>query len=845
MKKKGFTLIELLAVIVLLAIITVIAIPKILDVIEEAEKKAYESSVKLMAHQVKMQYELEYSKEIPEQGITYAFGINGKETYQTNIDEVGELKVKGDKPSSGTITLTQNKRIIINDLVSKNKKWCAKKELNGNVIVGKSKDLNCIINEEEIIVDKRACSLEKEIINEKEYYYIDSESDLYELSKEVNNGTNFEGKIVKLRNNLNMENVKNTCGEKEFNPIGTSTNQFKGTFEGSAKTISNLTINKPDMSWVGLFGYIENSTIKGLNISNFSIKGNEGNGPVVGFAKSSNIMEIVANDIKVSGKWTSGGVVGALSNSNIYSVIVNNVTVSQENMNWKNAGSITGWSDGSVKSSIVANANITNGAMIVRCGVISGTYYLNGSMLDGNIQNNGFDISNLNDISFYENIGMDTYIGGDDDNSGYYFDYNENKKVVLKSTEKDPITFNLKGSGTKTDPYLINSEKDWKTATIKPSEGYFYKLTNDLNFLDNNFYMFGSISKPFKGTLDGNAKTISNVTINSNLTDYVGMLGGKGKDLAATVYGLNLNNFSIKGHDRVGCIVSEAYTNTSISEISLENVDVSGNWIIGGVAGAAYNLTDILVKSAIIKEENITWKNAGAVVGSIENGTVKNSIVENANVTNGSVVARPNGTISNCFYSNVTIADGTIQTTGFDKSNINNLSYYAGKVETSIDGDKNKSGYFFDYDESKNGIYIVKAYETSSSSDITTDSNGNITYINESATDKEAPVCTLNNMLILSNGFKASVTCTDNVEVSSFRSYFDSTTDKAAQTYEKIGNNKKITGTTTTKNYNGTWATTNSVGPWPKKGTCYYFRYGAMDSSGNYSTYVTNSCFKF
>ena len=108
----------------------------------------------------------EYSKEIPEQGITYAFGINGKETYQTNIDEVGELKVKGDKPSSGTITLTQNKRIIINDLVSKNKKWCAKKALNGNVIVGKSKDLNCIINEEEIIVDKKACSLEKKIINE-------------------------------------------------------------------------------------------------------------------------------------------------------------------------------------------------------------------------------------------------------------------------------------------------------------------------------------------------------------------------------------------------------------------------------------------------------------------------------------------------------------------------------------------------------------------------------------------------------------------------------------------------------------------------------------------------------
>ena len=728
MKKKGFTLIELLAVIVLLAIIMVISVSKIIDVIEKSERKAYEDSVNLMVHQAQMQYETneitgEENKKIPEEGIVYIFGINDKkETYQTNIEEVGELKFKGDKPSSGTITLTKDKKVVVQNLVSKNKKWCAKKDENTkNVTVGKATELGCAIEEEkeEIVVkDKKACELEEETKDGKTYYYVDSESDLYELSKEVNSGTNFEGKIVKLRNNLNMENVKNTCGEKEFNPIGTSTNQFKGTFEGSAKTISNLTINKPDMSWVGLFGYIENSTIKGLNVSNFSIKGNEGNGPVVGFAKSSNIMEIIANDIKVSGKWTSGGVVGALSNSNIYSVIVNNVTVSQENMNWKNAGSITGWSDGSVKSSIVANANITNGAMIVRCGVISDTYYLNGSMLDGNIQNNGFDNSSLDDISFYENIGMDTYIGGDDDNSGYYFDYNENKKVVLKSTEKDPITFNLKGSGTKTDPYLINSEKDWKVATIKPSEGYFYKLTKNLNFLNNNFYMFGSISKPFKGTFDGNAKTISNVTINSSLTDHVGMFGGKGKELVATIYGLNLNNFNIKGHNLVGCVVGAAYTNTNISEISLENVDVSGNWVIGGVAGGAYKLTDILVKSAVIKEKETTWKDAGAITGYVSDGVtmgcgiIENSIVENASVTNGSVIARTEGqaTISNCFYSNATIANGVIQTTGFDKSNINNLSYYAGKVETSIDGDKNNSGYFFDYDESKNGIYVVKAY---------------------------------------------------------------------------------------------------------------------------------------
>ena len=41
-----------------------------------------------------------------------------------------ELKFKGDKPYSGTITLTKDKKVIIEKLVSKNKKWCAIKEAN-------------------------------------------------------------------------------------------------------------------------------------------------------------------------------------------------------------------------------------------------------------------------------------------------------------------------------------------------------------------------------------------------------------------------------------------------------------------------------------------------------------------------------------------------------------------------------------------------------------------------------------------------------------------------------------------------------------------------------------------
>ena len=204
-KEKGFTLIELLAVIVLLAIIMVITVPKILNVIENSEKNAYKESVEIMAHQALLQYNIDAfdsSNELTDDGIVYEYGADG----QTNIEEVGELKFKGDKPSAGTITLTKNQRVIVSDLVSKNGKWCAKKEEDSKTVtVGKSEEMGCKVNTiEEKIVDKVPCELEEETKDDVTYYYVDSESDLYRLSDDVNNGTDYKGKIIKLRNNLDM-----------------------------------------------------------------------------------------------------------------------------------------------------------------------------------------------------------------------------------------------------------------------------------------------------------------------------------------------------------------------------------------------------------------------------------------------------------------------------------------------------------------------------------------------------------------------------------------------------------------------------------------------------------------
>ena len=64
--------------------------------------------------------------------------------------------------------------------------------------------------------------------------------------------------------------------------------------------------------------------------------------------------------------------------------------------------------------------------------------------------------------------------------------------------------------------------------------------------------------------------------------------------------------------------------------------------------------------------------------------------------------------------------------TSDDSSNLGNLPYYANMIETLYTGDTNNTGYFFDYDSSKNGIYLTKAYSltfTSPPSDDSSDTN--------------------------------------------------------------------------------------------------------------------------
>ena len=547
---------------------------------------------------------------------------------------------------------------------------------------------------------------------------------------------------------------------------------------------------------------------------------------------------------------------------------------------------------GTLRYGNTSKANIANGS-----GAAYNVYY--SDKTDGaNNQGIKIDSSALGNINAYESA-IDTYIGGDDDDSGYYFDYDNNGKIVIKSTEKDPIEFKLKGSGTESDPYLIGSYEDWKMATIKADQvGVYFKLTKDIDFTGKRFYMLGSYQNQFRGVLDGNNHTISGIKTeggsfqgiigsmysdssqvkNLNIKDfsitkastYVGIIGHIDR---GTVEGITIENETIEstmsaGDTYIGGLAG--YNTGTIKGITCKNINITGKNRTGGITGQNTSSVMEVVVTGTIKGDTLvgginglgsatsgivnvdvlaSGQSVSAGIGS--NGTMSGLIVEGGTLryanTNKANIANGSGAAYNVYYSDKT--DGANnQGIKYSSTYINDLTYYDELldssnnpiIESKYTGDVNGSGYFFDYG-SDGKIKVVKAY-TYDKGTANVDENYTMTKI-VGTTDTTAPTCGLDYVIAVSNGIRASFSCTDESGTPEVSSLFDSTTSKSAEEFENIGTVKKGVVNGNKRSVITTWTTNDPVSI-PTRGKCYYFRYGARDSSGNYSTYVTDKCYK-
>lgn len=152
----------------------------------------------------------------------------------------------------------------------------------------------------------------------------------------------------RLSANIDMSEYANGEG---WNPIP----QFTGILEGRGYTISNLTINRPTQSYVGLFGDVKSSAkITNLKFENVNIVGGQYTGTLAGNCAAS-VSFVHVNSGYVSGPNTStGGLVGAYSLQKM-----NNCTVKVDVDGNNNVGGLIGTLYSGTVTKVSSEGNVT------------------------------------------------------------------------------------------------------------------------------------------------------------------------------------------------------------------------------------------------------------------------------------------------------------------------------------------------------------------------------------------------------------------------------------------------------------------------------------------------------
>ncbi len=229
--------------------------------------------------------------------------------------------------------------------------------------------------------------------------------------------------------------------------------------------------------------------------------------------------------------------------------------------------------------------------------------------------------------------------------------YVTNNAGTTYGDEETFTTTNLtpSGSGTSSDPYLIESLDNlyWVTQNSNSWDKYFKQIA-DIDATNSSSWDGGAgfipignatVGEHFTGNYNGNNYTISNITINRPTESHIGMFG---------------------------------YNQGTISNLGVENVDITGKLYTGGLVGTNYNgtITECYSTGAVSGSEN-----SGGLVG-YNYGTISKSysrvnVTSASNNIGGLVGYSYGGTISKCYATgNISGGDNISSFVGLNSSSI-------------------------------------------------------------------------------------------------------------------------------------------------------------------------------
>lgn len=212
------------------------------------------------------------------------------------------------------------------------------------------------------------------------------------------------------------------------------------------------------------------------------------------------------------------------------------------------------------------------------------------------------------------------------DNETIYYADGSNSGIVIEvvSQTNNSVTINISlpdvlGSGTASDPYQLNTADTYIYMLTQDTKNKYYKVMNDIDFKGKEYPKID-----FKGTLEGNNKTLKNITATNT-----GVFGDIGEyRIKATIKNLSIENINITGNGDFLGGFANVVDNTVLSNIHLKSGTVKNKSGInpvastGGFIGNTYK--EVAIENCSSSVEVTSPRNAGGFIGFNQNAIIKN-----------------------------------------------------------------------------------------------------------------------------------------------------------------------------------------------------------------------------
>ena len=244
--------------------------------------------------------------------------------------------------------------------------------------------------------------------SEADAYIIYNKDQLDMLATRVNSGDNYSyQKFFKLGADITYDGTENN-----YTPIGTSSNSFRGTFDGDGHTVSGIRINT-SADYQGLFGYLGGSGIvKNVTLTNSTITANDRVGGIAGYNGGHTVQNCRVESTVTIGAYSSayyhGGIVG-INDSQIIGSISSATVSHNGHTGCSYFGAIAGSNNSTIRECLAIGATVSaysyRGVIAGRnSGTLANNYYYNCTVSVATT-NIGTGISGINTIDVSDNDG--------------------------------------------------------------------------------------------------------------------------------------------------------------------------------------------------------------------------------------------------------------------------------------------------------------------------------------------------------------------------------------------------------------------------------------------------------